>query len=151
MGARKGVLFEKNLERIFKLAGFRTQRNIKINGYEIDVTAEFEDLLIAVQCKQYETSYINVKDLVHQWDSKNKKIDADRVIIAIFGQELTKEERGLAKNFNMIIWDERDVDRYDDLVTDKGRTSREHILSDLGLLEKSKGLKEYYAQPIITI
>src|SRR3989344_1727907 len=133
MGSRQGSLLEKNVERIFKLGGFKTNRNAFVKDYEIDVLIKYGSQTIIVQCKQYEKSYINVKDVIHQWASKNKEIKADAVVIAIFGQEATREEKALANKLGIVLWDEGDVDKLDDLVAENGIKARETLLEELAL------------------
>ena len=151
MGTRNGTLFERNIERIFKLAGFGTKRNVILQDYEVDVLAEYQDITIIVQCKQYEKSYIPVKDIIHQWESKNKKIGADKVIVAIFGQEATEKEKNLAKRFNVILWDGRDFEQYQDIVHEKGKEAKDYLLKGLDLISLTKGMKDEYVEPFISV
>jgi Holliday junction resolvase len=111
MGNRQGTLLEKNVDKIFSTHGFITKRNFHLNGYEIDVYARRGKDTIIIQCKQYERSYINVKDLIHQWASKKNEVGASRMIIVIYGQNLTPVERQLAKRLDVTIWDEHDLDK----------------------------------------
>ena len=77
MTSRSGSLLEKNVAKILALSGFKPKMNQIINGYEIDVFFEYCGQKIAIECKQYERSTLAVRNLIHQWDSKNKEINFD--------------------------------------------------------------------------
>ena len=71
MASRKGSLLEKNLEQLFKLTGFNPELNKFYKGYEIDVFLRIENKYVGIECKQYENSNLSVRNIIHQWDSKN--------------------------------------------------------------------------------
>lgn len=91
MVTRKGWLLEKNIEQILKLSGFNPKRNVIYKGYEIDVYLKYKNVNICIECKQYEKSGLTVRNLIHQWDSKNKE---------------------LAKKYGIIIWDENKITKF---------------------------------------
>lgn len=134
MVTRRGTLLEKNVEKIFKLFGFVTKRNVYINGYEVDVYAQGYGLDIAIQCKQYESASLNVRDLLHEWDSKNKFIAADRIVVSIYGQEVIPENRIVADRLGIILWDEKDLDRVELL-------SKEDFMKEIHLSPKPLNVK----------
>ncbi len=78
---RKGSMLEELVEMIFKRAGFEVNRNKKILGFEIDNYVSFGDRSIIVECKQYEQSYLPVRNLVLEWKGKNDIIGADGVTV----------------------------------------------------------------------
>jgi Holliday junction resolvase len=128
MVTRRGTLLEKNIEKIFNLAGFNTQRGVFISGYEVDVFAKLKKHTVAIQCKQYESASLNIRDLIHEWDSKNKFIRADRVVIMVFGQEVKKEHRDLAKRLGIVIWDEKNMEYVEDKVINERDNAQEELL-----------------------
>jgi len=131
MVTRRGTLLEKNVDKIFRLADFNTKRNVFINGYEVDVFAELEGVKIIIQCKQYESAKLSVRDALHQWDSKNKFILADKCILVIYGQDVNSGDRDIAKKLDIILWDEKDLDRIEIL-------SSEKLLKELNLTDNKK-------------
>ena len=95
-----------------------------ISGYEIDVYAEYNNYKIAVQCKQYERSNLNIRDTIHEWDSKRKKINVDKIIIMVYGQEITQGNKSLANDFDITLWDEDDMDRIELILIDERDTEK---------------------------
>ncbi len=138
MGTRRGTLLERNIRKIFKLAGFKTKHQVRIKGYEIDVLAETDNLKIIIECKHYEHSPIVVRNLIHQWDSKNKEIKADKILLVIYGVEITPYVKTLAKKYDISIWDKKDVEDYLDYVIEHKKEAKTKILKVLKLKLKKK-------------
>jgi len=107
----KGDILEKNVEFLFNNAGFKTSRNIKISSYEIDVLAEIGNRRIIIECKNYQSSSITVRNIIHQWSSKNTIIKSHKVVIVISGIEIAERDRALAKELLITIWDDTDLSR----------------------------------------
>jgi len=116
MGTRQGTLLEQNTSKIFELAGFNVKHQHRINDYEIDTYAEKDGLTIACECKQYEKSDINIRNLIHQWDSKNKEIHLSRILLVFYGVKISPQEYKLAKKYGIIIWEGKDIMNYLDLL-----------------------------------
>ncbi len=141
MGNRQGTLLEKNVDRMFRLAGFQTKRNAIVNGYEVDVLAKIGNIKIPIQCKQYERSYLNVKDILHQWQSKRNKLNADKILLVVFGQEISISDKKLAKELDIALWDETDIDKIDNLVVEKKKDAFTELLKRIGLDVSGKKVK----------
>nr|NIO37643.1 hypothetical protein [Candidatus Bathyarchaeota archaeon] len=77
LGKRSGSLLEKDVARLFKLVGLEPKLNEKIDDYEIDVLVIYRGVRLGIECKQYERSSLTVKNLIHEWDSKNKELKLD--------------------------------------------------------------------------
>ena len=135
MGRRIGSLLEKNVEKIFRLAGFNTMKNVTQKGYEVDVLAEWNNTKIIIQCKQYERSRLNLQDVIHEWHSKNDIIKADKVVIVVYGQDAEEWQRDLAAQFNIALWDEKDMDEIDEYVMKNRENSLGNLLERLDLKE----------------
>jgi Holliday junction resolvase-like predicted endonuclease len=103
---QKGDALEKGIEFIFKTAGFETKRNVLLAKYEIDVLAKIGDRTIIIECKNYQNSSLTIRNLIHQWSSKNKIINASKVIIAIAGIKPKPSDFKLADEFDIEIWDD---------------------------------------------
>ena len=142
MGTRQGTLLEKNVAKIFELAGFNVKNQHRIKGYEIDVYAIKDNLTIACECKQYEKSNINVRNLIHLWDSKNKEVSASKIVIALYGIEVSQLDYALAKKYGIIIWEEKDVANYLDLLIDNKSKGAKVLLDDLKINPITKGKPE---------
>ena len=103
----QGDALEKNVEFLFQSAGFLTKRNVKIAKYEIDVLALIGDTNIVIECKNYQNSNIVIRNLIHQWNSKNVLIKANKIIIVITGiNNIKKTDIELASQFHIELWNE---------------------------------------------
>ena len=129
---------------IFKKAGFKVIQDYRKNNYQIDVLAQKGGLNIICECKQYENTHLEIRNLIHQWDSKNKELKADKIILIIYGQSPTTEELNLAKKYSITIWIYKHIDYY--FNHDKKGLSKE-LLIDLGLKKKNLFLR--FINPLI--
>jgi len=142
MVSRKGTLLEKEVLRLFKLVGFEPEHSKKIEGYEVDVFLEYKGFKIIVECKQYEKSSLSVRNLIHQWESKNKILKADRVLLVLVGSEITHKERSLAENYGIKIWNEEKLDTFLDKAIEHKDKIRAEILEDLGIRSEEVKARE---------
>lgn len=110
-----GSTLEKNVEYIFQSAGFKTQRNVKIAKYEIDVLANIGIRKIVIECKNYQKSKLTIRNLIHQWHSKNEIIKAGKIIIVIAGNDIKDSDIKLANKFNIELWNEKDLSYFFEL------------------------------------
>lgn len=106
---QKGDSLELAVEHIFNVAGFKTSRNTFIAKYEIDVLAEIGDRSIIIECKNYQNSSLTIRNIVHQWNSKNKIISSHKVIIVITGVSIKPEDHDLASKFDIELWGQEDI------------------------------------------
>jgi len=127
MNSRQGSLLEKDIKRIFDLAGFSTELNKRIEDYEIDVFAEADGNTVAVECKQYEKGELNIRNLIHQWASKNKIIEADKIVIAVYGHEIPQSALSLAEEESIILWDSDDIDEILDGIVEDRDNAKEYL------------------------
>lgn len=104
-----GDALEKNVQHIFNIAKFQTTRNERIVGYEIDVKATIGNKLIIIECKNYQNTNITIRNLIHQWSSKNELINADKIIIVIAGKKFSESDLDLASKLNIELWSETDL------------------------------------------
>lgn len=149
MGTRQGTLLEQDVVNIFELAGFKVKHQHKINGYEIDTYAKKDNLTIACECKQYEKSDINIRNLIHQWDSKNKEIKVSRILLVFYGVEISLQEYRLAKKYNIILWEGKDVFKYRDLLNENRKKGSEILLKDFKLNKISKAKEDDLFENVI--
>ena len=133
-----GKLLEDNVASIFKKAEFKVIKNKYKCGYEIDVLAQKDGRNIICECKQYEIANLEIRNLIHQWDSKNKELQADKIVLVIYGQSITMEQFSLAKKYGIIIWDYNRIEYY--LNMDIEKLSKE-LLLDLGLKKRNLFLR----------
>lgn len=136
MATRKGTLLESQVESIFSSAGFDTSTNEFHSDYEIDVYAEMGDIDVVAECKQYENSSLSVRNLIHEWNGKNESIEADVVILVIYGQEIKDKEKQLAEENSIQIWDENDIEK---LLNKDDEKIKEFIFDNLPLREQKIG------------
>ena len=128
MTSRSGSLLEKNVAKILALSGFKPKMNQIINGYEIDVFFEYCGQKIAIECKQYERSTLAVRNLIHQWDSKNKELNFDKIVLVLVGCEISFKDRDLAKKYGVILLDEAKIGELLDAAIEKKEANKDAIL-----------------------
>ncbi len=133
---KQGSLLEKNVERIFSLAGFETARNVKRETYEIDVLATHRNLKIAIECKERDNGPLTVRNLIHEWAGKKRYINVDKVLIVIYGPSVSSKDMELAGKEEIEIWDSDKFEKYLDLSHDLKEKSLPLILKDLGTSTK---------------
>jgi|GEM_PF-2888943 len=105
----KGDSLERAVEHIFSVAGFKTSRNVWIAKYEIDVVAEVGDRKVIVECKNYQNGSLTIRNLIHQWNSKNQIIRAHKIIIALAGLVVKDSDYALAAEFDIELWNQDDI------------------------------------------
>ena len=133
MLSRKGSLLEKDVERLLKLAGFKPQLNKIYKGYEIDVFLSYTGTKIGFECKQYEKSSLSVRNLIHQWNSKNKEINLTKIVLVLMGCDISAKDRELARKYNITIWDEKKLNNLLDYAIEKKATAQDEIFKEIGV------------------
>ncbi len=141
---KKGSLLENNAAWLFSMLGLKVQKNVKIEGHEIDVLVSYGNRKIAVECKQYERSRIVVRNLIYQWNTKKSILKLDKVLIIIWGCEIRRDDFELAKKLGITIWDEQNFEKFFKLAVDKKEAARDEILAAIGLKEmKSESFESF--------
>jgi hypothetical protein len=64
------------------------------------------DNTIIIECKNYQNSNLTIRNIIHQWNSKNQLIKADKIIIVLAGLNLKDSDKVLASEFNIELWDQ---------------------------------------------
>lgn len=105
----RGDSLELAVEHIFRVANFKTERNVFIAKYEIDVKATIGDRTIIVECKNYQNSNLTIRNLIHQWNSKNQLIKAHKIIIILAGLSIKETDYSLASEFDIELWSQNDI------------------------------------------
>jgi hypothetical protein len=144
----KGNALENNVEFIFQSAGFETQKNVRIAKYEVDVLAKIGDRNIIIECKNYQSSNLVIRNLIHQWNSKNHIIKANKIILVIAGVNIKKSDEELADEFNIEIWGENDLTDFFNL-TLKPKELRVKLLQKISFQPIS--ISESYRDEIASI
>jgi len=109
MGNRRGTYLEQSVSIIFKKSGFDTILNTKKYGFEVDVLAYKKNYNIIIECKQYDHSYINIPNLLHQWSSKGKRAGANKTIVVVTGQKISDSAYDLAKDLGVYLLDDKEI------------------------------------------
>ena len=109
LSKEKGNSLELAVEHIFRVANFQTERNVFVAKYEIDVKAVIGDRTIIVECKNYQNSSLTIRNLIHQWNSKNELIKAHKIIIVLAGLSIKESDYALASEFDMELWSQEDI------------------------------------------
>ena len=98
-----GSFFEHCMGKLFERSGFKVKNNFRGYDHEIDVLAKKKGFIIATECKDRK-GYLNLKSLIHEWNSKRNSLKLDRMVIAISGIA-NKSDKKFAKSFNITLWD----------------------------------------------
>ncbi|HEY9221324.1 MAG TPA: restriction endonuclease [Lutibacter sp.] len=130
----RGDSLESGVEHIFKMAKFKTERNVFISKYEIDVRAILGDRTIIIECKNYQNSNLTIRNLIHQWHSKNDIIKAHKVILVLAGLKINNSDYELASQFDMELWNENDISDLFNLSL-KPDELRERLIEKISLKE----------------
>lgn len=146
MASRNGTLLERNVEQLLRLSGFNPQLNKICNSYEIDVFLSYKNLKIGFECKQYERSTLAIRNLIHQWDSKNKELNFDKIVLILIGCDISNKDYQLAKKYGIIIWDEQKLTNLLDKSIEKRIENKYAILKELGI--KTDEIKEVEKEKI---
>jgi hypothetical protein len=104
-----GDSLELAVAHLFKVAGFTTERNMHIAQYQIDVKATVGDRTIIVECKNYQNSSLTIRNLIHQWSSKNQLIKAHKIILVLAGVNIKVADKALAEDFDIELWSQDDL------------------------------------------
>lgn len=131
-------LLERNLDKILDSAGFNPELRKKVDGYEIDVYLEHKNLEVVFECKQYEKSNLTVRNLIHQWEGKQKKLGVDKVVLVLVGISFTEEDLELAEETDIKIWNGDDVERLLNKSMETDENFRKEILAEIGLSAKEE-------------
>ena len=145
LAKERGDSLESAIEHIFKVAGFQTEQNVFIAKYEIDVKATIGDRTIVIECKNYQNSNLTIRNLIHQWNSKNQLIGAHKIILVLAGLNIKDSDLALASEFNMEIWDQDDITELFNLSL-KPDELRERLLTKISL--KPLKISERYRDEI---
>lgn len=139
---RKGSLLENMVASTFKQADFDVVQNKYLNGYEIDVLASLGDTQIIIECKQYESSYLSIRNLIFEWAGKNEKINADKILLVIYGTQVNDENHELALSKKITIWNVEDLEYINEI--DNVFEKRQEILTKLNLSKRSISYSNYH-------
>ena len=141
----RGDSLELAIQHLFKVARFQTERNIFIAKYEIDVKATIGDRTIVIECKNYQNSNLTIRNLIHQWNSKNQLIKAHKVILVLAGMSIKESDQNLASQLDMELWDQDDLTDMFNLSL-KPEKLREKLLEKISL--RSLTISERYRDEI---
>ena len=114
MGHNHGNYLERSTARILERAGWEVKVRAKI-GVEVDVLATKYDLTIGVQCKHYESGYLNVQDMIYEWEGKAKDYNFDKMVFVVVGFDIKQKYKDLIKSKGMILWEEEKLHFLNDL------------------------------------
>jgi len=138
---KRGSLLERDVARLFRLIGLKPKINQKIDDYEIDVLVHFKGMKLGIECKQYERSSLAIRNLIHEWDSKNKELKLDKILLVLVGCNITDRDRQLAKKYGITIWDDQKFDELFSKVIERREAIKDEVLLEAGL-KPSKEIAE---------
>ena len=168
----------KEIEQIFRKAGFKTDREVVIEikeggdseKFNLDVCAVYNDLLIITECKA--GSDLKLKNLILEWVTKKEKINAGnvkviksarkfttasvfkkietvRVLFAVDKFEVTPMNYQSARREKMNIWDAAAINYYVYTASVLENWTKFEIMRELGV--QSAESKRTISPPAIQI
>ena len=149
--ARMGSYLERDIAILFERIGFEVQKNSKEFGFESDVIAKKNNFTILIQTKQYDNSYTNVGDLLHQWASKGKHNKVDRILIVIAGMKISEKYFDLAGELGVYLWEDKILDKLKKIETNKelyGKIGK--LLNFKDIIKKLDMINDYSGKGRIT-
>jgi len=147
---REGKLLENLVGKIFDKAGFDVQYNVILSGYEVDVYAKYEDIDVLIECKEYGSAGLDIPGLIYEWSGKNKKINAKKIILAIYGPNVSEKQYDLAEEEKISIWDTEKIETFLSELPKGEEALRNLIFQELGLGEV-KDIPEIIEIPLTEI
>lgn len=144
---------EKKVAKIFQLTGFKVKHNANLGESKAELLASVEKFSIVCKFK-YEHTEEEVRDLIVEWAKKKEEIKASKIVIVVSGIEVLGEDREMAGEHNIIIWEEDNIHEFLSLLNKEWDERKDEILKFLqemslpyencpDILEKLK--KEYEA------
>ncbi|MEO9319219.1 MAG: restriction endonuclease [Nitrososphaera sp.] len=118
IGDESGEWFERYVQSIFRYAGFRTERRKRFFHtvkHEIDVWAESEFAIVAVECKDWSNLRPeNIKSQMDGFIHKVRVLNASAGVFAINlpGREVYGRHREYLKENGLTLWDGTDVQKW---------------------------------------
>ena len=138
---RRGSLLERDVARIFSLIGLKPALNVRLNGHEIDVLVTCGDKRLAIECKQYESGKLEIRDLIYEWATKSRELGFDKVLLVIVGCEVKPAEKELANKYGIAIWDEKDFEKFFTKAIERREEARDEILESIGFEPSEASLR----------
>lgn len=125
----KGNYLENEVKDIVEAADFNTQVREVINGFEIDVYAESDDLQLGLECKHHTNSSPKIRNLILEWEGKVKRTNLEELVLVLIDCNVNENHRRLANDAGIHIWTNRDLR---ELKNEESRSERrEAILSKI--------------------
>jgi len=126
-------LLERDVARIFSLIGLRPSLNVRLDGHEIDILVAYDGMKIAVECKQYESGRLGVRDLIYEWATKKRELGLDKVLLVIVGCEVKPVNKMLTSKHGIAIWDENDFERFFTKAIEYREVAKDDVLRSIGI------------------
>ena len=131
--AKKSNLLERNVEHLLQLCDIPYERQKSIDGYNVGFFIEHQKCKVAIECVHREKNSENIRNFIHIWESQQRVLGIDNVVLVLVDCELTEKEEKLAKQFGMEIWDEERLMGLLEVAAEKKSDSKSDILKDAGL------------------
>jgi len=149
---RKGSHLEQKMAALFRRAGFNADTNVKIKSYEIDVFAYIGSYNIIVECKQYENSHLTIRNILHQWASKNNKyVKADRAVVAISGQKPSSEDYKVAGDLGIILLEDKHLNFLNSLSGEQLKEELNNLIRFDERLYREKQKKKFVKSALVIV
>ncbi|MEM3815634.1 MAG: hypothetical protein QW341_02160 [Candidatus Bathyarchaeia archaeon] len=143
-------MLERDVARIFSLIGLKASLNVRLDGHEIDILVTYDSMKIAVECKQYESGRLGVRDLIYKWATKRRELGLDKVLLVVVGHEVKPAERMLAGKYDITIWDEEDFERAFMEAINRKEGARDYVLKSMGIEPSTHPIAEEALHPTMS-
>ncbi|MCK5283646.1 MAG: hypothetical protein KAK00_09660 [Nanoarchaeota archaeon] len=130
---------QKDLERLFKIAGFLPIMNKRIKGHKADLFVKIKNKALFVKCIK---SGLPLKEAVSEWKEKNKIIQADRILLLLSGTKVSRKVTQAEARSGVLVWDEHILQELLDQAIEKWKQIKPKLIAALLLSDKKVSKKK---------
>jgi len=137
--AEESKKFHDRIKRLFINSGFKILKS-DYNAKGADIIAEVDNKKIIVQCKRAwsdDKTGLNIDGLIDEYSKKAQKENAERAILAISRYKIPSsylsedEKRKRAMMDKVVIWDDKIIEYYEEVVSALNEWAQYTIIGDL--------------------
>jgi len=136
--------FHDRIKRIFIKSGFKIMKS-DYYAKGADIIAKVDNKKIIIQCKCAQSDGkggLNIDSLIDEYSKKAEKEKAERAVLAISKYKIPpyylsdEEKERRAIRDKVVIWDDRIIDYYEEVVSALNEWSKYTIIGDMYILSK---------------
>jgi predicted transcriptional regulator len=132
MGEENTELLKKEIAGMFESAGFDVKLENDVLSASIDLQREEEDFRVICVFRDMNTEDV-FRHFIQNVEEKNKEIKANKVIVVILGLEVLGEDRAVAEENDIIVWEKENIDEMLDCFREDKDDGVSKLMSVLGI------------------